>query len=417
MKKFSKWVDRKAGYVLTFPVVLIIVLFSILPILFTLQYSFFDMQLNDRSKNDTYFRSHVNLQLNQETIDYLNFYLDFDLGYVQNQETLTKIDEIKFELKEFENYISAELATSDLRAIVRVDEAEQNEFAAKQRYIVGQLEELYAMDDEFYSPDDTMAVAGEFQTSIIKPNFSGLDNFGKVVKDSRVHSTLLFTLTFTVISVFLELVLGLVLAMIMNQPFKGRGLIRTFSLIPWAIPTAVAALIWSYLYNGSSGVISHLFSFIGLIQSPAAMLNTSRNALMGIIIADVWKTTPYMALLLLGGLQTIPNNLYESSALVGASKWQQFRYITLPLLKPSIFVALLFRTLDAFRILDLIYVLTGGGPGGTTESISLYAYKVMFSQTRFSYGSAIVLVMALVVGIITYLYIKALNVDVLGQNL
>lgn len=416
MKKFSKWVDRKAGYVMSFPVVLIIILFSILPILFTLQYSFFDMQLNDQSKNDTYIRSHVNLQLNQETIDYLNFYLDFDLGYVQNENTLAKIDEIRADLKGFETYITNELASSDMRAIVEVNETEQAEFAARQNYIVGQLEELYAMDDEFYSPDDTMAVAADFDTSIIEPNFSGLDNFSRVIQDSRVHSTLLFTLTFTVISVFLELVLGLALAMIMNQPFKGRSLVRTFSLIPWAIPTSVAALIWSYLYNGSSGIISHLFSFIGLIQSPAAMLNSSRNALMGIIIADVWKTTPYMALLLLGGLQTIPNNLYESSSLEGASKWQQFRYITLPLLKPSIFVALLFRTLDAFRILDLIYVLTGGGPGGTTESISLYAYRVMFSQTRFGYGSAIVLIMALVVGIITYAYIKILNVDVLGQN-
>ncbi|NLC25681.1 MAG: sugar ABC transporter permease [Fastidiosipila sp.] len=416
MKKFSKWVDRKAGYVLTFPVVLIIILFSIIPILLTLQYSFFDMQLNDRSKNDTYFRSHVNLQLNQETIDYLNFYLDFDLGYVQKEETIAKIDEIKADLTEFEDYISNEVAGPDLRAIVQVNETKQQEFAAKQKYIIGQLEELYAIEDEFYSPDDTMAVAGEFQTSIIEPNFSGLDNFGKVIKNKRAQSTLLFTIIFTVISVFFELILGLALAMIMNQPFKGRSLVRTFSLIPWAIPTAVAALIWSYLYNGSSGIISHLFSSIGLIQSPAAMLNTSGNALMGIIIADVWKTTPYMALLLLGGLQTIPNSLYESSALDGASKWQQFRHITLPLLKPSIFVALLFRTLDAFRILDLIYVLTGGGPGGTTESISLYAYKVMFSQTRFGYGSAIVLIMALIVGIITYFYIKALDVDVLGKN-
>jgi multiple sugar transport system permease protein len=202
----------------------------------------------------------------------------------------------------------------------------------------------------------------------------------------------------------------------MNKPFKGRGLIRTFSLIPWAIPTTVAALMWSYLYNGSSGIIPHIFTTLGFISSPAAMLNSSKNALWGIIIADVWKTTPYMALLLLGGLQVIPNSLYESSALDGAKKWHQFRYITLPLLKPSIFVALLFRTLDAFRVLDLIYVLTGGGPGGSTESVSLYAYKVMFSQTRFGYGSAMVLIMALVVGLITFIYIKALNVDLIGEN-
>lgn len=416
MKKLSTWVDHKAGYVLTFPLVLIIVLFSILPILLTLQYSFFDMQLNDRSRNDTYFSLHVNLQLNQENIDYLNLYLDYDLAYAQKEDTITRIGEIKADLAEFETYIFDEVASSDMRAIVPVNASQQDAIISRQAHITDQLTELYDMDDTFYSPDDAKAVAAEFNMSIIKPNFSALDNFGKVVKDKRVHSTMAFTLVFTLVSVFFELVLGLALALIMNQPFKGRGLIRTFSLIPWAIPTSVAALIWSYLYNGSSGLISHLFSFIGLIKSPSAMLNSSANALMGIIIADVWKTTPYMALLLLGGLQTIPNNLYESSSLEGAGRWQQFRHITLPLLKPSIFVALLFRTLDAFRILDLIYVLTGGGPGGTTESISLYAYKVMFSQTRFGYGSAIVLIMALVVGVITFVYIKALNVDVLGQN-
>lgn len=416
MSKLSKWVDRKSGYILTFPLVLIIVLFSILPILLTLQYSFFDMQLNDRSRNDTYLKPYVNLSLNQETIDYLHFYLNYDMGYVQNEETIAKIDKIEASLVELESYINDELAASDLRAIVELSESHKTELVAKQDAIVVQLEELYDMDDEFYSPEDTMAVAEEFKTAIIDSNFVGVDNFVRVVKDKRVHSTMLFTLVFTAISVFLELIFGIALATIMNQAFRGRGLVRTLSLIPWAIPTSVAALIWSYLYNGSSGLISNVFSYIGLIKSPAAMLNSSGNALMGIIIADVWKTTPYMALLLLGGLQTIPNSLYESSSLEGATKWQQFRYITLPLLKPSIFVALLFRTLDAFRILDLIYVLTGGGPGGSTESISLYAYRVMFSQTRFGYGSAIVMIMAAVVGIITFVYIKALNVDVLGQN-
>ena len=203
----------------------------------------------------------------------------------------------------------------------------------------------------------------------------------------------------------------------MNQAIKGRGLIRTVSLIPWAIPTSVAAMMWGYLYDGSSGVIANLFYHFGILGSPARMTTTTFWSTFGIILADVWKTTPYMALLLLAGLQTIPINLYESSSLDGANPWQQFRYVTLPLLKPSIFVALLFRTLDAFRVFDLIYVLTGGGPGGTTESISVYAYKVMFSQTRFGYGSALVLIMAIVVGIITALYIKLLNVKLMGRGL
>lgn len=413
---FSKWIDKHAGYVLIIPAVIFIILFSISPILGSLRYAFFDMQLNDQSKNDMYLKSNVNLSLNQETIDYLDYYLSIDLDTVQKEESVLKIDEIRGDLSELEKYIADEIASPDLKAIVKVSEEKQDVLIGKQESIISKLEELYSIDDEFYSPEDTFAVASEFDTTIIKSNFVGAENFVKVIKDTRVQSTLVFTLSFTLISVILELIFGLSLAMIMNKAFKGRSLVRTFSLIPWAIPTTVAALVWSYLYNGSSGIISNIFTQIGLISSPAAMLNSSTNALWAIIIADVWKTTPYMALLLLGGLQVIPNSLYESSSLDGASKWQQFRFITLPLLKPSIFVALLFRTLDAFRVFDLIYVLTGGGPGGSTESLSVYAYKVMFSQTRFGYGSAMVLIMALVVGLIAFVYIKALNVDLIGEN-
>ncbi|NLC03192.1 MAG: sugar ABC transporter permease [Tissierellia bacterium] len=414
--KLSKWVDKHAGYILIIPAVIFIVLFSIAPIVGSLRYAFFDMQLNDQSKNDMYLKANVNLALNQETIDYLRYYLDIDLDTIVNQGTISKVEEIKLDINNLEDYISKEIATSDLKPIVQVNLEDQDILIQNQQNIILKLEELYSMDDEFYSPEDTLAVASEFETSIIKSNFIGADNFIKVIKDKRVRSTLSFTLIFTGISVFLELIFGLFLALIMNRPFKGRSLVRTFSLIPWAIPTSVAALMWSYLYNGSSGIISNIFSNIGLITSPAAMLNSSTNALWAIVLADVWKTTPYMALLLLGGLQVIPNSLYESSSLDGATKFQQFRFITLPLLKPSIFVALLFRTLDAFRVFDLIYVLTGGGPGGSTESLSVYAYKVMFSQTRFGYGSAMVLIMALVVGLIAFIYIKALGVNLIGED-
>ena len=414
--KLSKWVDKHAGYILIIPAVIFIVLFSIAPIVGSLRYAFFDMQLNDQSKNDMYLKSNVNLALNQETIDYLRYYLDIDLDLIKNKDTIAKVDEIKTDIDELEVYIAQDIATPDLKAIVKVNQGDQNILIDKQENIVLKLEDLYNMEDEFYSPEDTLAVASEFETSIIRSNFVGANNFIKVIGDKRVQSTLKFTLIFTLISVFLEFTFGLALALVMNKPFKGRSLVRTFSLIPWAIPTSVAALMWSYLYNGSSGIISNIFSTIGLISSPAAMLNSSTNALWAVILADVWKTTPYMALLLLGGLQVIPNTLYESSSLDGASKFQQFRYVTLPLLKPSIFVALLFRTLDAFRVFDLIYVLTGGGPGGTTESLSVYAYKVMFSQTRFGYGSAMVLIMALVVGIIAFVYIKVLDVELIGQD-
>nr|WP_300005619.1 sugar ABC transporter permease [Tissierella sp.] len=414
--RLSKWIDKHAGYILIIPALIFIILFSISPIVGSLRYAFFDMQLNDQSKNDMYLKANVNLALNQETIEYITYYLDIDLDSVKNQDTVEKIETIKGEIEELETYIADNIATTNLKAIVKVDKADQDILIEKQKNILLHLEELYELEDEFYSPEDTLAVASEFETSIIESNFVGGDNFVKIAGDKRVQSTLKFTLIFTFISVFLELILGLFLAMIMNRAFKGRSLVRTFSLIPWAIPTSVAALMWSYLYNGSSGIVSNIFSSIGLIASPAAMLNSSSSALWAIIISDVWKTTPYMALLLLGGLQVIPNSLYESSALDTATKWQQFRYITLPLLKPSIFVALLFRTLDAFRVFDLIYVLTGGGPGGSTESLSVYAYKVMFSQTRFGYGSAMVLIMALVVGLIAFIYIKALGVNLIGED-
>ena len=277
------------------------------------------------------------------------------------------------------------------------------------------LDVLYAMNDVFYSKEDMLAVASELDTCIIESNFIGLDNFKHILSDPRVLYTLVITSIFTVISVFCELLLGLALALIMNKAMKGRGLIRTISLIPWAIPTSVAALMWSYLYNGSSGIVANLIASIGLINAPTELLLTANGALSAIIVADIWKTTPYMALLLLAGLQVIPNTLYESSSLDGANKFMQFRHITLPLLKPSILVALLFRTLDAFRVFDLIYVLTGGGPGGTTESISIYAYKVMFAQTRFGYGSAMILIMAIAVGIISFAYIKLLDVQIIGD--
>jgi len=202
----------------------------------------------------------------------------------------------------------------------------------------------------------------------------------------------------------------------MNKSIKGKGAIRTTSLIPWAIPTSVAALMWLYLYNGDSGIIAIILTKLHVISEPSVLLGSGNNALISVILADAWKTTPYMALLLLAGLQTIPQGLYESSSIDGASKVQQFFKITLPLLKPSILVALLFRTLDAFRVFDLIYVLTKGGPGGQTESISIYSYKIMKSQTVLGYGSTLVIIMAVIVGIISFIYIKVLGVKIAGEN-
>jgi multiple sugar transport system permease protein len=224
------------------------------------------------------------------------------------------------------------------------------------------------------------------------------------------------TLAFTLVSVFFELMLGMGLALIMNKAVKGIGLVRTSALIPWAVPTAVAALMWSYLYDGGSGIIAEFFTNIGLISSRQSLLNTAGGAMSAAILADVWKTTPYMALLLLAGLQVIEPGLYESSAIDGAGKIRTFFSITLPMLKPSVLVALLFRTLDAFRVYDLIAVLTGGGPGGATETLSIYSYKVMISQGNYGYGSAIVVAMFLCVALIAFIFIKVLGAELISDE-
>jgi multiple sugar transport system permease protein len=415
MKRIKNFIDSKTAYILIAPAIVFILLFSIMPIFESLRYAFFDFQLNNQAKSGLYTKSQYNLALYSETFDYVRYFLDTEESVVKKDDTKLQINTIRTMLDQYDEYMQNNISNSDMKAVVAIDDEELAYVTEMRNQIQSNLEKLYSYDEPFYAEADMFAVTSELDTAIIQSNFSGLDNFGMVLSDKRVRDTIVFTLIFTFASVFLELCLGMMLALIMNKALKGRGMIRTISLIPWAIPTSVAALMWSYLYNGSSGVIAHMFSAIRLVSDPTQLLLSANGALGAIILADVWKTTPYMALLLLAGLQIVPNTLYESSSLDGATKLQQFRHITLPLLKPSIFVALLFRTLDAFRVFDLIYVLTGGGPGGATESISIYAYKVMFAQTRFGYGSAMVLIMAIAVGIITFIYIKLLNVQLIGD--
>lgn len=413
MSKIIRFIDKHLAYMMIFPAIILILLFSIAPILESMKYAFFDFQLNDQRKSGIYMRSNYNMRLSDETFEYIEYYLASDAASVAKEDTKQHIALLREQMKDYQKQVKS--LASGTAEVVEVSQKNAQEIKRINMEIDKALETLYAKDDTFYAKEDIFLVASELETCIIESNYIGLKNFQQILKDPRVLYTLAITLIFTVISVFCELVLGLALALIMNKAMKGRGLIRTFSLIPWAIPTSVAALMWAYLYNGSSGIVTHAFAAIGLIGQPTELMLTAKGSLAAIILADVWKTTPYMALLLLAGLQVIPYSLYESSSLDGANKLMQFRHITLPLLKPSILVALLFRTLDAFRVFDLIWVLTGGGPGGTTESISIYAYKVMFAQTRFGYGSAMVLIMALAVGVISYAYIKLLDVRLIGD--
>lgn len=184
---------------------------------------------------------------------------------------------------------------------------------------------------------------------------------------------------------------------------------RTAVLVPWAIPTIVSAQMWKWMYNDVFGVFNNMLLTLGVISNPIAWLANKNTALWAIILMEVWKTTPFMALLLLAGLQIIPGDIYEAAEIDGASTIQQFFSITLPLLRPAILVALIFRTMDALRIFDAVKVMTGGGSG--TETMATYAYKNLFDFQKLGYGSAICVVMFLVLAIFVVIYLTSFKVE------
>ncbi|MGB9678755.1 MAG: carbohydrate ABC transporter permease [Thermoanaerobacteraceae bacterium] len=243
-------------------------------------------------------------------------------------------------------------------------------------------------------------------------HFIGFANYVTLFEDSRFWAATLNTVVFTVVSVTFELILGMIMALLMNKKFRGTGLVRAAVLIPWAIPTIVSALMWKFIYNDQYGVLNDIFNRLGLIHGYVAWLGNPSSAMGAAIFADVWKTAPFMALLLLAGLQNISNDLYEAAKVDGAGSIRQFIRITLPLLKPTILVALIFRTLDAFRVFDLIFVMTGGGPGNSTETLSIYAYKTLFRNLDFGLGSAMSVIIFIFVFLFAMMYIRLLDKSV-----
>ncbi|NHC34488.1 carbohydrate ABC transporter permease [Scytonema millei] len=241
--------------------------------------------------------------------------------------------------------------------------------------------------------------------------FSGLSNYGRMFNDGRFWQSLWNTTVFTTASVLSELILGIGVALVLNQAFKGRGIVRTITLIPWALPTAVMGVAWAWIFNDQYGVVNDILRRLGFIETGISWLGNPTLAMIAVILADVWKTTPFIALLLLAGLQSIPGDLYEAHSLDGATPWQSFWKITVPLLMPQIIVSLLFRFAQAFAIFDLIQVMTGGGPGGATETVSIYIYSTVMRYLDFGYGSALIvvtfLILVIAVAIASFLLTRA----------
>lgn len=241
--------------------------------------------------------------------------------------------------------------------------------------------------------------------AFLEKKFILLDNYRNLLSDPGFWQSVRFTLLFIVVSVPLELLLGLCFALLLNQAIPLRGLLRASVLIPWVIPAAISARIWELIYNYNYGLANFLFTRLGLSAEPTNWLGTELGAFVALVVSDMWKTTPFVTVILLAGLQTIPEELRRQSQVDGAGLLQRFWRITLPLLRPVLVVALLFRTIDALRIFDLIYVLTGGGPGGSTTSLSLYGYKY-FLVGDFGYGSAVSVMLFLIALGLAVIYVR-----------
>jgi len=249
-------------------------------------------------------------------------------------------------------------------------------------------------------------------TGSVLPNqtaeFVGLEHYWAVISSPSFQNAFVVSMIYTFVSVPIELVIGLGLALLVNREFKGKYLAQAAILFPWALPTIINARIWSWLFHGEYGVINDMLVRVGIIESPYPFLSNPDAALAAMLFVTIWKTSSFIALILLAGLQSIPEHLYEAAKIDGAERFGRFRHVTLPLLKPVILVALIFRTLPAFQAFGLPYGLTGGGPGEATTTLVLWAHQHTFTRLNFGEGAAAATIITLVALVICLVYVGTL---------
>ena len=236
--------------------------------------------------------------------------------------------------------------------------------------------------------------------------FVGLGNYVRAVRDPLFRDVLSQTVSFVVVSVGIELVLGVGLALLLHQEFRCRNLVRGLVLLPWMLSPVVAAFSWAWLLNDAYGLVNYLLRQAHLIAGPVAWLGTEGLAMTSIVLVDVWREVPFVGVVLLAGLQSIPVEVHEAARIDGASRLRAFLHVTLPLLKPSIMIALLMRTMVAVRVFELPFIMTRGGPGSSTEMLATYTYKEAFQNFNMGYASGLAVVILLVSLVISLLYIR-----------
>jgi len=245
--------------------------------------------------------------------------------------------------------------------------------------------------------------------------FIGWDNYYDLATDPVALQSLLTSMTFVAVTTPVEVLLGLGMALVLNESFRGRGWLRAVVLVPWAIPTVVSSQMWRFLFNDRYGLFNFVL-FGDATDRYWAPLAEPGLALMSIMVADIWKSSSFAALIILAGLQVIVEVLPGSASIDGASPSQKFRHITLPLVKPALLLALLFRTIDAFKVFDLVFVMTQGGPADTTNVLQFYGYKKSFAEGMIGYGSTIAVAVFLVSLLLSIVYIRLLGTRLLGKE-
>ena len=230
-------------------------------------------------------------------------------------------------------------------------------------------------------------------------------NFSLVLQSPKWHYALGFTLVYTFVTVLVELVLGTMIALVLQRLTAGRGWMMALLLIPWSMITVINAELWQYIFNGTYGVATYLFGLNNVLGTPTP-------AIIALMIADIWKTTPFVAIIVLAGLVMLPGDIYEAAEVDGSSGWSTFWRITVPLLRPTLALAVLFRVLQAFGLFDLPYVMTSGGPGTSTTSLAILGYNVMFKNLAFGPGAAVAVTTALLVLLGCLISLRAFKVQV-----
>lgn len=238
--------------------------------------------------------------------------------------------------------------------------------------------------------------------------FVGLDNYAELISDSAYWTALKNTVFFAAVAVVLKLVLGMLTAVLLNRKFRGRGLARSVVLIPWALPTVVTVLVWSWMYNDAYGVINQVLSFLHL-PTPHSWLGDQATAMWSVIAVDVWRGFPFFALIILAGLQSIPADQYEVAAVDGAGRWRQFRYVSWPGIATVTMVATLLSTIWSLNEFPLIWVLTQGGPGDATTVLSVFTFKTAFLGNNLGYGVAVSATLLPVVVLLILALVRATN--------